>query len=390
MMKPLASILAIAIALVPGYAFASPDSEVATLPASSDTPAPQEKAPAKKHSKKQHAKAPQKTRAHAQKPAIVPISTRTTAKPSQKETKSRGAVSHKKVEKNDKGGDKHPAEGEPHAAEPRHGFAPSRHVESGSARHMEKRVKGIRGVERVRLEEPDKHPGKGKPAARTASTKKERAPKVEPSKVEPPKPCLADAVEILRGAEADTFSLATCDGGVAPLALERLSVLLRPGGERRPEGSLDDLARASAKKGEIAPRIRKVDPGLVSRLAQIVGHLSVGGKAKIHLVSGVRPASAGSLHQVGRAIDFRIEGIDNEKVVELCRTMADTGCGYYPNSSFAHVDVRDPGTGHVHWIDASRPGEPPRYVQAWPEAKAEPETPPALPEGKDAPVEHTP
>jgi hypothetical protein len=31
-----------------------------------------------------------------------------------------------------------------------------------------------------------------------------------------------------------------------------------------------------------------------------------------------------------------------------------------------HIDVRDPGTGHVGWIDASGPGESPRYVAVWP------------------------
>jgi hypothetical protein len=30
------------------------------------------------------------------------------------------------------------------------------------------------------------------------------------------------------------------------------------------------------------------------------------------------------------------------------------------------MDVRDPGTGHVAWIDASSPGEKPDYVAAWP------------------------
>jgi hypothetical protein len=28
--------------------------------------------------------------------------------------------------------------------------------------------------------------------------------------------------------------------------------------------------------------------------------------------------------------------------------------------------VREPGTGHVSWIDASGPGEAARYVTAWP------------------------
>jgi len=49
------------------------------------------------------------------------------------------------------------------------------------------------------------------------------------------------------------------------------------------------------------------------------------------------------------------------------KTLDDTGCGYYPNSSFVHMDVRDPETGHVAWIDASGPGETPRYVAQWPE-----------------------
>jgi hypothetical protein len=65
-------------------------------------------------------------------------------------------------------------------------------------------------------------------------------------------------------------------------------------------------------------------------------------------------------------MDFRIEGVKNEDVVAFCKTLDDTGCGYYPNSSFVHVDVRDPGAGHVAWIDASGPGEAPRYVASWP------------------------
>lgn len=53
-------------------------------------------------------------------------------------------------------------------------------------------------------------------------------------------------------------------------------------------------------------------------------------------------------------------------MVAFCKTLADTGCGFYPNSSFVHIDVREPGAGHVSWIDASGPGETPRYVSVWP------------------------
>ena len=84
-------------------------------------------------------------------------------------------------------------------------------------------------------------------------------------------------------------------------------------------------------------------------------------------MSGYRPRSSGSYHQSGRALDFRIEGVTNEALVAFCKTMPDTGCGYYPNSLFVHMDARDVGAGHVAWIDVSKPGEAPKYVSAWPQ-----------------------
>src|SRR5687767_13773591 len=72
------------------------------------------------------------------------------------------------------------------------------------------------------------------------------------------------------------------------------------------------------------------------------------------------------MHSVGRAIDFRMEGVENEDVVAFCEKLSDTGCGLYQNIWFVHIDVRDPGAGHVAWIDANGPGESPRYVSHWP------------------------
>jgi hypothetical protein len=77
---------------------------------------------------------------------------------------------------------------------------------------------------------------------------------------------------------------------------------------------------------------------------------------------------------------MRVAGVSNEELSAFCKTMPDTGCGYYPNSSFIHMDVRSPGTGSVSWIDASGPGEPPRYVTTWPPpAAVEPASPPFAP-----------
>ncbi|MDB4941875.1 MAG: Ribonuclease [Labilithrix sp.] len=177
--------------------------------------------------------------------------------------------------------------------------------------------------------------------------------------------CEKDPIEVIRGPEIDTFALTRCDGTVAPLAVEHLSIAIRPGSAARPVASLAELAK---KKGEeLAHGVHRVDERLAQRIQALADHFGKPGAAiKMSIVSGVRPTSVGSMHATGRAVDFRIEGTKNEDVVAFCKTLTDTGCGYYPNSSFVHLDVRDPGKGHVAWIDASGPGETPRYVSAWP------------------------
>lgn len=219
--------------------------------------------------------------------------------------------------------------------------------------------------------------------------------------------CLHDPVELVRGAELDRFALQRCEGGLAPLALERLSVALRPSQVARPvldlrstprPGSLSKKAKsahdakagkAEADKDVLPPQIKRVDPGLAERLDLIATHFQRPGRpVRVSVVSGYRPASAGSQHAHGRAMDIRVEGVENEQLVAFCKSIPDTGCGYYPNSSFVHVDVRDPGAGHVSWIDASGPGEAPRYVTEWPLKAAKPAAaePPAVTGGDEHPA----
>ena len=177
-------------------------------------------------------------------------------------------------------------------------------------------------------------------------------------------PCLHEAIEFVRGGETERFPLTRCDGASAPLAVERLSVLVRPEGAARP-GAMKELA--VVKGQELAPGIRRIDAGLIGRVQSIVDHFAKPGMpARVAIVSGYRPGSTGSFHASAQALDFHLEGVPNEAVVDYCKTLENTGCGYYPNSSFVHVDVRAPGAGHVAWIDASGPGEPPQYVTTWP------------------------
>jgi hypothetical protein len=229
---------------------------------------------------------------------------------------------------------------------------------------------------------PSRAVGTSKKASARAPGAKRKTGKKSDADAERP-PCFAPAVSIDRnGLENETFSLVDCKGKPVESAREKLSILARPWGVARPTIEPRKKPKKADKRGsgkdkptemaamDIAPNVRLLDAGLLTRIDAIAKHFP--GK-HISLVSGYRPRSQGSLHQTARAIDLRVVGVGNEEVVAFCKTIGDTGCGYYPNSSFVHVDVRIPGTGSVTWIDASGPGEAPRYVSTWPpppEAKA--------------------
>jgi hypothetical protein len=183
---------------------------------------------------------------------------------------------------------------------------------------------------------------------------------------------------VVASGESATIALTKCDGSPAPLAVDELSILARPGGAPKPKQSLDTLARTHGP--DLSPGIRRIDARLVEDLQIVAEHFGRSAQTtRILLVSGYRPKSARSYHNSGRALDFRVEGVDNEALVAFCKTLPDTGCGYYPNSVFVHMDVRQPGTGHVAWIDASRPGEAPKYVSSWPPPADGTSSLPALP-----------
>jgi uncharacterized protein YcbK (DUF882 family) len=103
-----------------------------------------------------------------------------------------------------------------------------------------------------------------------------------------------------------------------------------------------------------------VDPRLVALIGIVSNHFA---GRPIEVVSGFRPFTPTqytphSNHNYGRALDFRIRGVPNEDLRDFCRTLRNAGCGYYPNSTFVHLDVRET---KGYWVDWSHPGEPPKY-----------------------------
>jgi hypothetical protein len=121
---------------------------------------------------------------------------------------------------------------------------------------------------------------------------------------------------------------------VLPKARQEISVVLAATGER--------------------PRINR-------RLIRLIAKVSdtFGGRP-LRVVSGYRERSfaAASKHRTGRALDFSIPGVPNEAIRDYLRSLDNVGVGYYPNSSFVHMDAREVDT---YWIDYSGPGEPPKY-----------------------------
>jgi hypothetical protein len=100
-----------------------------------------------------------------------------------------------------------------------------------------------------------------------------------------------------------------------------------------------------------------MNPRLVRVLYQ-VGHHFPG--RRLEVVSGYRHPSVAknphSPHMQGLACDFRIVGIKNGDLRDyLRRDFQNVGVGYYPNSSFVHLDVRKDKS--AFWIDYSGPGD---------------------------------
>jgi uncharacterized protein YcbK (DUF882 family) len=123
---------------------------------------------------------------------------------------------------------------------------------------------------------------------------------------------------------------------------------------QRSRRKLSKLARQKGGK----ERVKLLHPRLIHMIQRVAerwpGHT-------FEIVSGYRPGSTGSesKHAQARALDFKLIGIPNKEVWEFCKQLPKSGCGYYPNSVFIHMDARDEST---FWIDSSKPGKKSKHV----------------------------
>jgi uncharacterized protein YcbK (DUF882 family) len=101
----------------------------------------------------------------------------------------------------------------------------------------------------------------------------------------------------------------------------------------------------------------RMHPRLLRLLFQIGQHWP---GQRLEVVSGYRHPTVAknprSPHMKGFACDFRVVGVKNTDLRDYVRkALQHVGVGYYPNSSFVHLDVRQGPS--AFWIDYSGPGE---------------------------------
>lgn len=115
---------------------------------------------------------------------------------------------------------------------------------------------------------------------------------------------------------------------------------------------------AGPRGGKKSRRVKLLHPRLIHMLQRVAERYP---GQTIEIVSGYRVPVKGrrpSMHNIGRAIDFRVQGVNRKELYEYIRQLPKVGAGYYPNSVFVHMDVRDKSTV---WVDYSGPGQPAEY-----------------------------
>jgi uncharacterized protein YcbK (DUF882 family) len=139
------------------------------------------------------------------------------------------------------------------------------------------------------------------------------------------------------------------------------------------DGSTDDETTAQIKKlfrCRSTFRQKKIAAKTLAMLADVSEHYP--GKV-LEYVSGYRVGSGESStspHRDGRAIDFRVRGVQLREIRDyLWKTYTEVGVGWYPVEQFVHIDTR-PGLHDTAWTFLNGANH---YHPYWAELARDPE-----------------
>ena len=128
---------------------------------------------------------------------------------------------------------------------------------------------------------------------------------------------------------------------------ERVDVIYKRGEVFVPEAlrKIDHILR-DHRSGEIHP----IDPVLLDFLYDLLTELDYYGE--VHIISGYRSpktnqklrerssgVAKGSMHMHGKALDFRLPGVDTAIIRKTALAMKRGGVGYYKNLDFVQIDT---------------------------------------------------
>lgn len=118
------------------------------------------------------------------------------------------------------------------------------------------------------------------------------------------------------------------------------------------DGSVDAVTAKTIKrlfKCRRSGRARKIDQGALALLADVAAQFPGKTIEYVSVYRGNSEESSTSPHRHGRAIDFRIRGVNPRDIRDyLWRTFRGVGIGWYPEESFIHMDHR-PGEKDISW-----------------------------------------
>jgi uncharacterized protein YcbK (DUF882 family) len=99
-----------------------------------------------------------------------------------------------------------------------------------------------------------------------------------------------------------------------------------------------------------ADKVHPIDPGLIDYLYDLLSRVDYYGE--VHIISGYRSpetnkrlrnnssgVAAGSLHMQGKALDFRLPGINTKTLRDTALGMKRGGVGYYKKLDFIQIDT---------------------------------------------------